>query len=150
MSIRSKIAEYKRYSRGVCHCTFNPGGPGVVRIHLVPPKFSLIGGGVHVVILNGYYVLPIGSSWAAILSEFIDRVNEFDSREIGEDDEKRIVDGTVESIAKLYSGVDKADIDEVAGVVAGLVHADTSCSSRYWRRRMLSQYSSSLVRFMLA
>ena len=112
MSIRSKIAEYKRYSRGVCHCTFNPGGPGVVRIHLVPPKFSLIGGGVHVVILNGYYVLPIGSSWAAILSEFIDRVNEFDSREIGEDDEKRIVDGTVESIAKLYSGVDKADIEE--------------------------------------
>jgi len=75
MSIKSKIAEYKRFRGGVCHCTFNPGGPGVVRIHLVPPKFKLFGSAPYVVILNGYYVLPIGPSYAAILAEFISEVN---------------------------------------------------------------------------
>ena len=101
MSIRSKIAEYKRYLGGVCHCTFNPGGPGVVRIHLVPPKFDLFGGGVHVVILNGYYVLPIGSSWATILAEYIAEVNPFDGKPLDENDERGIYERTVARVKKL-------------------------------------------------
>lgn len=111
MSIRSKIAEYKRYLGGVCHCTFNPGGPGVVRIHLVPPKFDLFGGGVHVVILNGYYVLPIGSSWATILAEYIAEVNPFDGKPLGENDERGIYERTVARVKKLYPSVSKEEIE---------------------------------------
>ena len=111
MSIRSKIAEYRRYRRGVCHCTFNPGGPGVVRIHLIPPRFRLFGGGVSVVILNGYYILPIGGSWAAILAEFIDQVTRFDSQPISEEDERCIVDRTVRRVMRQYPGVSREEIE---------------------------------------
>ena len=88
MSIRSKIAEYKRYKEGVCHCTFNPDGPGVVRIHLVPPRFRLFTSKPYVVILNGYYVLPIGSAWAAILAEFIREVNNYDGKPMSDEEER--------------------------------------------------------------
>ena len=64
MSIQNKIAQYREYKNGVSHCTFNPMGPGVVRIHLVPPKFHLFGSIPYIVILNGYYLLPLGYSWA--------------------------------------------------------------------------------------
>lgn len=41
MGIQNKIAQYRACRRGVSHCTFNPEGPGVVRIHLLPPKFTI-------------------------------------------------------------------------------------------------------------
>ena len=77
MGIRHKIAEYREYKSGVKHCTFNPGGPGVVRIHLVPPKFKLFRSEAYILILNGYYLLPLGYSWALILSYFINEVNRY-------------------------------------------------------------------------
>ena len=121
MSIRSKIAEYKRYRDGVCHCTFDPGGPGVVRIHLVPPKFRLFGSNPSVLLLNGYYMLPIGNTWAAILTEFIRQVNTYDGKTISSDDEQKIIDRTVKRIVSLYPGVDrreaKSDLDEILDVL---------------------------------
>lgn len=36
MGFKNKIAQYREYQNGVSHCTFNPEGPGVVHIHLVP------------------------------------------------------------------------------------------------------------------
>ena len=121
MSIKSKISEYKRFRSGVCHCTFNPGGPGVVRIHLVPPKFKLFGSAPYVVILNGYYVLPIGPSYAAILAEFISVVNEFDGEPMTEEDEAGVIARTVKTISRLYPTVPKEeielDLDEILDVV---------------------------------
>ena len=74
MGFKNKLAQYKEFKSGVSHCTFNPGGPGVVRIHLVPPKFSLFGNSTYIVILNGYFLLPIGYSWAIVLSSFMKEV----------------------------------------------------------------------------
>ena len=54
MGLHNKIAQYKEYKNGVSHCTFNPEGPGVVRIHLIPPKFRLFRSSAYIVILNGY------------------------------------------------------------------------------------------------
>ena len=121
MSIRSKIAEYKRYTQGVCHCTFNPDGPGVVRIHLVPPKFMLFGSAPYVVILNGYYVLPIGHAWATILAEFIREVNVFDGKPMTEEDEKGVVERTVKHVSSLYPLIGRdeieLDLDEILDVI---------------------------------
>ena len=121
MSIRSKIAEYKRFKEGVCHCTFNPNGPGVVRIHLVPPKFKLFGSAPYVVILNGYYVLPMGAAWAAILAEFIREVNVFDAQPMTEEDERGVIKRTVSRIASLYPSVSREeielDLDEILDVI---------------------------------
>ena len=56
MSLSNKIAQYRVYRKGVSHCTFNPEGPGVVRIHLIPPRFRLFGNPSYIAILNGYYL----------------------------------------------------------------------------------------------
>ena len=112
MGIQNKIAQYREYQQGVSHCTFNPEGPGVVRIHLIPPKFRLFRSSPYIVILNGYYLLPIGYSWALILSNFMKEVNKFDGKPITEEDEHHIVQRTVHNVHRVYSTVSKAAIEE--------------------------------------
>jgi radical SAM protein with 4Fe4S-binding SPASM domain len=112
MGIQNKIAQYREYRNGVSHCTFNPEGPGVVRIHLIPPKFRLLRSSAYIVILNGYYLLPLGYSWALILSNFMKEVNKFDGKPITEADENAIVEQTIRSVRKVYPTVPKKDIEE--------------------------------------
>lgn len=112
MGIQNRIAQYREYKNGVSHCTFNPEGPGVVRIHLIPPKFRLFRSSAYIVILNGYYLLPLGYSWALILSNFMKEVNRFDSKPITEADEEAIVEKTVRNVRKVYPTVPKKDIEE--------------------------------------
>ena len=112
MGIQNKIAQYREHKNGVSHCTFNPDGPGVVRIHLIPPKFRLFRSSAYIVILNGYYLLPLGYAWALILSSFMKEVNQFDGKPITEEDENAIVERTVQSVHKVYPAVPKKDIEE--------------------------------------
>ena len=112
MGLQNKIAQYREYKNGVSHCTFNPEGPGVVRIHLIPPKFRLFRSNAYIVILNGYYLLPLGYSWALILSNFMKEVNQFDGKPITEADEEIIVENTVRNVRKVYPSVPKKDIEE--------------------------------------
>ena len=112
MGIQNRIAQYREYKNGVSHCTFNPEGPGVVRIHLIPPKFRLFRSSAYIVILNGYYLLPLGYSWALILSNFMKGVNQFDGKPITEADEEAIVKNTVRNVHKVYPSVPKKDIEE--------------------------------------
>ena len=55
MGLINKIAQARELKSGVKHCTFNPNGPGVVRVHLIPPKFNVFKSTSYIVILNGYY-----------------------------------------------------------------------------------------------
>ena len=112
MGLQNKIAQYREYKNGVSHCTFNPEGPGVVRIHLIPPKFRLFRSNAYIVILNGYYLLPLGYSWALILSNFMKEVNQFDGKPITEADGKMIVENTARNVRKVYPSVPKKDIEE--------------------------------------
>ncbi len=111
MSIKNLFAQYKEYKNGISHCTFNPEGPGVVRIHLVPPKFRLFGDRAYIVILNGYYLLPLGYSWALLLSNFMKEVNVFNGRPITERDEDRIFKNTVKKTLSVYPSMSKDDIE---------------------------------------
>ena len=112
MSIKNKLAQRRAWLEGVQHCTFDPEGPGVVRIHLIPPKFRLFGNPGYIVILNGYYMLPLGYSWALMLSAFMREVNAFDGSEISEEDEKQIYDNTVKAVCRVYPAIDKEDVRE--------------------------------------
>lgn len=102
MSLSNKLAQYKAYKKGVQHCTLNPEGPGVVRIHLVPPRFRLFGNPSYIVILNGYYLLPLGYSWAIMLSSLMEEVNLFDGKEISEADEEAILKRTLRRCGRIY------------------------------------------------
>ena len=112
MRLTNKIAQYKAWKEGVKHCTFNPDGPGVVRMHLIPPKFKLLGNPPYILILNGYYLLPLGYSWAVLLSSFIDRVNEYDNREITDKDMEKIISDTVKAAHAIYSVIPSSDIKD--------------------------------------
>lgn len=121
MSIKNKIAQYKESKIGVHHCTFNPDGPGVVRIHLVPPKFRLFGSSPYIVILNGYFMLPIGYSWAIVLSKFMDEVNRFDGKPISDEDVDLIYDRAVDAAHAIYRAIPREhireDLDDMLDVI---------------------------------
>lgn len=121
MGVFNIKAQYDAYKIGVRHCTFNPEGPGAVRIHLIPPKFSLFGRKPYIVILNGYYLLPLGYSWAVILSYFMDEVNKFDGEPISEIDWDNIYSRTLKNSKKAYPFIDekeiKNDLDDMTSVL---------------------------------
>ena len=112
MGLINKIAQYKELKSGVKHCTFNPDGPGVVRIHLIPPKFNLFKSSSYIVILNGYYLLPLGYSWAIMLSKFIAEVNKFDGKPISDRDYQEIFNTTVNKTYKVYPFVNKEEMKD--------------------------------------
>lgn len=67
----------RRYRRAhldfVRHITLDPKGPGVVRIHMIPPKddgpdtpFLLL--------LNGASLVPLNLSWAILLANLMDQL----------------------------------------------------------------------------
>lgn len=112
MRLFNKLEQLKEYHGGVKQCTFNPEGPGVVRIHLIPPKFRLFSNPDYIVILNGYYLLPLGYSWAVILSHFMSEVNAFHNREIGDAEYQKIVKTTVGKVSRVYPIIPKKDIQE--------------------------------------
>lgn len=130
MGIFNKIAQYKQYKKGISHCTFNPEGPGVVRIHLVPPAFRLFSSDSYIVILNGYYLLPIGYSWAVVLSAFMEQANKYDARPVSEAEEAGIFRQTVKSVRKAYPLLSEkyieADLQEILGILFSVARGEIS------------------------
>ena len=87
---------------GVMHTTLNPEGPGVVRIHVIPPRFSKEDIAPSVVILNGQDIIPLNVSWTILLSEFIKEVNQYHDREILQEDADHILKATCKRVHKVY------------------------------------------------
>ena len=50
--LREKLYE-RRHWKGVIHTTWNPDGPGVIRLHMIPPKFHWFRKAPSLVIING-------------------------------------------------------------------------------------------------
>ena len=99
MSIKEKLYEKKEFN-GVLHTTFNPYKPGVVRIHLIPPKFSWFKTTASVAIINGHDIIPVNNSWAILLSIFIKHVNKFSGNEITDTELSTIINDTVKDMKK--------------------------------------------------
>lgn len=106
--VEKRIYKYaKENMNEVLHTTLNPEGPGVVRIHLVPPKITEEGLEASIAIINGQDIIPVGPSWAILLAELIRRVNKFNGKPVTEEDSKNIVEDTVKSVRKVYPFVNK-------------------------------------------
>jgi len=103
MGIKKRIYKYALENyQGVCHTTLNPEGPGVVRIHLIPPKFTEEEIGAAVAIINGQDILPVNTSWTILLCEFIKNVNKYAGRELLDSDVQKILDDTTKGVRKVY------------------------------------------------
>lgn len=105
MNLRERI--YQRTNlKEVKHTTLNPYGPGVVRIHLIPPKRGKEDA-PSVVILNGKDILPIKPAWTILLSEFIDQINMYHGHELTKEDLRTIRDEVLERVSKIYRKTNK-------------------------------------------
>lgn len=94
----------------VMHTTLNPEGPGVVRIHLVPPETGSDEKAASVAIINGQDIIPVNYSWAVVLAEFIKEVNKYHEKEITNDDVNSIIANTAKSVRKVFPLVFKGTI----------------------------------------
>ena len=101
------IKSYFKTVNGVSHTTFNPNTPGCVRVHLIPPK-KIKFRTPWLVILNGKDILPISSSWAILLKEFIDEVNKFQGQSIPLEEVTLILERTVNNVKQIF---EKTSID---------------------------------------
>ena len=117
-----------KHLREVKHTTLNPKGPGVVRIHLVPPRPGKEKA-PSAVILNGKDILPLNPSWTILLSEFIDQINVYNGREITENDFRTIKAKTISKVKKVYykTGCDtlKDDLERIFEVILDVAYGRT-------------------------
>lgn len=86
----------------VLHTTLNPEGPGVVRIHLIPPAKVEEEPGASIAIINGQDIIPVNTSWTILLAEFIKEVNQYSGREISEEETESILKNTCKNVRKVF------------------------------------------------
>ena len=104
--MNKKLKEYIENINGVVHTTFNPKGPGVVRLHLIPPKKIKLGI-PWVVIINGQDILPISCGWAILLKIFIENINKTYGKVISDEEMESIIEITISKMSKLFPKTDK-------------------------------------------
>ena len=103
------LVNYLKESDMVYQTTIDPKGPGVVRIHLVPPHKIKVGI-PWIVIINGFRVLPILTTYAVILKEFILTYNSYNYDFYDEEQLKEIKEEIVKNVKKVYKDAIEADI----------------------------------------
>ena len=105
----------KRYRRAhlscVRHITLDPKGPGVVRIHMIPPRTESPED-PFLLLLNGAQLVPLTLSWAVLLANFMDRLEPFSDCEISEEDWAGMVRGAVDETHRTYPRTDRALLQE--------------------------------------
>ena len=85
----------------VRHITLDPYGPGVVRMHMIPPRQDSADE-PFLLLLNGAHLVPLNLSWAILLSSFMDALERFSGREIDEQDWSSITDEAVSAAQRVY------------------------------------------------
>ncbi len=99
---KRELAYAAAHFNEVHHTTLNPEGPGVVRIHLIPPRITDDEIGASVAILNGQDVIPVNTAWSILLTEFIREVNQYAGRPITDDESADILEKTCDGVKKVY------------------------------------------------
>ena len=97
--------EYKfaeKYFNEVHHTTIDPEGPGVVRIHLVPPKYDKNDIGASIAIINGQDIVPVNLSWSILLTIYIEEVNKYSGHQVTDEEAEQILNNTALEASKVY------------------------------------------------
>lgn len=126
MNLKEKMYQLN-HLREVKHTTLDPKGPGVVRIHLIPPRPGKMKY-PSAVILNGRDILPLNHAWANMLAEFIDQINRRSGRELTEADFREIKQATLARMKNIYFKTEyetlKKDLDHIFGVILDVAHGE--------------------------
>lgn len=123
-----KLKKYFETVNSVSHTTFNPKGPGNVRIHLIPPKKVKLNT-PWVVILNGQDILPISSCWAVLLRIFIEHINSTNNEPITDEKLEEIISFTIKDAKKVFSKTDakilKEDLKDIVDTLVCVAEGKT-------------------------
>ena len=98
---KQKLYELANWKQ-VIHTTWNPDGPGVIRMHMIPPKFTPFKLAQTMVIINGHEILPINESGAILLTEYVKNVNEFGEGAMTDEDLEKIIQKTFHGVKKVF------------------------------------------------
>ena len=108
MKVSKRVLKYAELNlKEVLHTTLNPEGPGVVRIHLVPPKIEGNNLEASVAIVNGMDIVPVNVSWTILLAEFIKEVNKYSGREITAEETESILNNACKNVQRVFWPVSK-------------------------------------------
>ena len=103
----------RRYRRKhldcVRHITLDPKGPGVVRLHMIPPK-SEDPTSPFLLLINGAQLIPLNLSWAILLANFMDELQPYSGREIGEEDWQSMMSRAVSATRRTYPGTRRSQL----------------------------------------
>ncbi len=87
----------------VLQATFNPKGPGAVRIHLVPPRVSSWEKiAPALIFINGNDIIPVRKAHAILLANFMKELEVYDGRPITDEDMEEIVNKTIKKTKSVY------------------------------------------------
>ena len=119
------LKEYLANIKEISHVTFDPYGPDVIRIHLIPPKKVKLGI-AWVVIINGEKFLTISCGWAILLREFINNINEYSGKEIDTEEIKLAIKETITKVKTLFPLTEekmlKEDLEEIILTIRNLAN----------------------------
>ncbi|MBQ6582676.1 MAG: radical SAM protein [Mogibacterium sp.] len=102
--LREKLYERRRW-RGVIHTTWNPDGPGVIRLHMIPPRFHWFRTVPSLVIINGQDIVPLNEGWAILLTELIEGINKHGDAPISQEQMEEILQEVFREVRKVYGKV---------------------------------------------
>ena len=95
----------RRYRRAhldcVRHITLDPKGPGVVRIHMIPPKDETPSA-PFLLLLNGAQLVPLNLSWAIMLANLMDQLQAHEGQELEEGRWEALLSAAVEETHRTY------------------------------------------------
>ena len=95
----------RRYRRAhldcVRHITLDPKGPGVVRIHMIPPRDETPAA-PFLVLLNGARLVPLNLSWAIMLANLMDQLQAYEGQDLAEDQWEALLTAAVEETHRTY------------------------------------------------
>ena len=95
----------RRYRRAhldcVRHITLDPKGPGVVRIHMIPPRDDTPDA-PFLLLLNGAQLVPLNLSWAILLANLMDQLQAYEGQDLAEDQWEAQLTAAVEETHRTY------------------------------------------------
>ena len=120
--LNQKLYELKNWVQ-VIHTTWNPDGPGVIRMHMIPPRFTPFRTVKSLVIINGSEILPINESGAILMTEYVKNVNAFGDKAMSEKDLEEIIAKTFRGVKKVFPRVNDEVLKDDLYYYIGLFEA---------------------------
>ena len=91
----------QEHLRQVRHITLDPRGPGVLRLHMVPPREDTPAA-PFLLLLNGAQLVPLNLSWAILLSCLMYRLEKYDGQELGMEVWEQVLTQSAKDARKVY------------------------------------------------